>query len=258
MEKKSWIGNYIGEALGVFLIIYFGCGVVIVAIFLGQVPGLVDAALSGAHFNPGVTIALALRRGFPWSQVIPYIISQIVGGFLGAAALFGMYSGIFYDFVAQKGLTIGQPGSQLAAAVFVPYTPHPAIFGTDAVAFAKVTLLQGAWGEFISTALLMMFILALLEKRSVNNPVPWYFPVGLGFAVCMLVFAEAPISMISMNAARDLGPRLFTLLLGFGSIAFPGPRADFWVTTIVPALGAIAGAYFFDFVLLPFFPKAEE
>jgi glycerol uptake facilitator protein len=274
MEKENWFGKYVGEAIGTYLIVLFGVGVVFTAIMLGTIGDLASAgigwglavtiavfagaSMSGAHFNPSVTLALAIRGRFPWNHVLQYVIAQIGGGFLAAATLFGMYSGVFYDFVAKKGISIGQEGSQIAMAILVPLTPHPGIIGSDAAAYAKVTLLQGALGEFLATFILMLGILFLLEKRSVNSPVPWFFPLALGLVVIELVMIEAPISMLSLNAARDLGPRLFALILGFGSMAFPGPRGDWWVTTLIPVIGALAATYFFDFAMLPFFPKSEE
>ena len=61
--------------------------------------------------------------------------------------------------------------------------------------------------------------------------------------------------MVSLNAARDLGPRIFIWLANWGQMAFPGPRGDWWATTFAPTLGAVAGAYLYDFVLRPFLPK---
>jgi glycerol uptake facilitator protein len=97
-----------------------------------------------------------------------------------------------------------------------------------------------------------------LEARSVNSPAGWFFPAALAIAVCMIVVITAPISMTSLNGARDLGPRLWALVQGYGSIAFPGPRGEWWVGSIAPIIGAVLGAYFFDFVMLPFFPKPAK
>jgi glycerol uptake facilitator protein len=280
---RDWIGNYIGEALGVFLIVLFGDAVVFTAVLNGAMPDLATiglgwgfavaaavwaaASLSGAHFNPGVTLVMALRRNFPWTQVIPYIVSQIIGGFVAAATLTLLFNGIINQRLAGLGLAKGAPGSQLISMIYVPYVPNPGLVGigpSDVAAnlkvsegWSQVAVWQGAAGEFIATALLAMFILILLEQRSVNAPVGWFFPVGLGIAVMMLVIVEAPISMVSLNAARDLGPRFFIWLAGWGQMAFPGPRGDWWATTLGPTAGAIAGGYFFDFVLRPYMPKPE-
>lgn len=281
---RDWFGHYIGEALGVFLIVFFGDAVIFVAVLVGVVPDIITVGLawgfavaaavwaagsiSGAHFNPGVTLAMALRRKFPWVQVIPYIISQILGGLLAAATLTLLYNGLIMDKLAKLGLAKGAAGSQLVSMIYVPYVPNPGMVGIGpsnvaaqlqvADGWAKVSVWQGAAGEFIATALLLVFILVLLEKRSTNAPIGWFFPVGLGIAVMLLVIVEGPVSMVSLNAARDLGPRIFLWLSGWGQMAFPGPRADWWATTVAPTLGAIGGAFFYDFVLRPFMPKEAK
>jgi glycerol uptake facilitator protein len=225
------------------------------------------ASMSGAHFNPSVTIALALRRGFPWSQVIPYIVAQIAGGFLGAAALSMQFGGLIAAKLAALGVVPGQPGSQLVSMIYTTYTPNPGMVGIDAATatalkvsegWSKVSVMNGAFSEIIGTALLMIGILMFLEARSVNSPAGWFFPLALAAMVCMIVVITAPISMTSLNGARDLGPRLWALLQGYGSIAFPGPRGDWWVGSIAPIIGAVAGAYFFDYVMLPFYPKPAK
>lgn len=287
MEKltwRDWFGHYVGEALGVFLIVFFGDAIIFVAVLLGAAPDIVTvglvwgfavgiavwvaASISGAHFNPGVTLAMALRRKFPWVQVIPYIISQILGGLLAATVLWVLYNGIIENKLAALGLTKGAPGSQLISMIFVPNVPNPGMVGigpSNVAAqlhalegWSQVSVWQGALGEFIATALLLVFILVLIERRSTNAPISWFFPVGLGIGVMLLVIVEGPISMVSLNAARDLGPRIFLWLTGWGQMAFPGPRADWWATTIAPTLGAIFGAYLYDFVLRPFMPKEEK
>lgn len=282
-EKKSWLGNYIGEALGVFFIVLFGCGIVTVAVMVGGMGDLwsigatwgitvalavwAGASMSGAHFNPSVTIALALRRGFPWKQVIPYIIAQIAGGFLGAVVLSIQFGGLIAAKLASLGVVPGQPGSQLVSMIYTTYTPNPGMVGIDQATatalkvsegWSKVSVMNGAFSEILGTALLMIGILMFLEARSVNSPTAWFFPLALGAMVTMIVVITAPISMTSLNGARDLGPRLWALVQGYGSIAFPGPRGDWWVGSIAPIVGAVLGAYFFDYVMLPFYPKAAK
>ena len=281
-EPKIGLGNYIGEMLGVFLIVLFGCGIVTVAVLVGGMGDLFSigatwgltiavavwaaASMSGAHFNPSVTIAMALRRGFPWKHVLPYIIAQIVGGFLGAVVLSVQFGGLIAAKLAALGVTPGQPGSQLVSMIYTTYTPNPGMVGIDQATatalkvsegWSKVSVMNGAFSEFLGTALLMITILMLLEARSVNSTPGWFFPIGLGVGVCMIVVITAPISMTSLNGARDLGPRIWALMQGYGSMAFPGPRGEWWVGSIVPIIGAVAGAYFFDYVMLPFYPKPK-
>lgn len=270
--RDTWIGKYIGEAIGVFIIVFFGCGILFGAFMWGTVPGLLDgglawgfavalavyagASMSGAHFNPAVTLALAITKRFPWNQVVQYWIAQIVGGFLGALALVGLFGDAMNAFAAKNNLVIGQPGSEKIAAMLIPISPHPYLIGITQAAYDQVPIWRGFFAEALSTALLVVFILVLLEGRSVNAPRGWFFPLALGVAVCMLVFVEAPLTMTSLNPARDLGPRILTWLMGFGPIAFPGVRGggSLLVTVVGPLVGGPLGALFFDYVMKPFYP----
>ncbi len=273
--RESWMGKYIGEAIGVAIIVFFGCGILFGAFMWGTVPGLLDgglawgfavalavyvgASMSGAHFNPAVTLALAITNRFPWSKVIQYWIAQIVGGFLGALALVLMFGDSVSSFAAKNNLVVGQPGSEKLAAMLIPISPHPYLVGIGPAAYAQVPIWRGFLTEALATALLMMFILVLLEARSVNVPRGWFFPLALGVAVCMLVFVTAPLTMTSLNPARDLGPRIMLLAEGYGSIAFPGVRdgGSLLVTVLGPLVGGPIGALFFDYVVKPFYPRAE-
>ncbi len=274
--RESWIGKYIGEAIGVFFIVFFGCGILFDAFMYNTVPGLLDgglawgfavalavyagASMSGAHFNPAVTRGLAATRRFPWSQVLQYWVAQIVGGFLGALALVIMFGDAVNAFAAKNGITFGQAGSEKIAAMLIPESPHPYLVGIGQAAYDQVPIWRGFFTEALATALLLVIILMLLEARSVNSPRAWFFPVALGIGVCMLVFVTAPLTMTSLNPARDLGPRLMLLVWGFGSQAFPGIRdgGSLLVTVGGPLVGGVVGAFFYDYVMKPFYPRAEE
>jgi glycerol uptake facilitator protein len=283
-DHPNWLGRYFAEAAGVFLIVLFGDAAIMAGILFGAGPDLLTVALgwglavglavwanitiSGAHFNPGVTFVMALRRKFPWKQVAPYIVFQCIGGFVGAAFLDFLYNNVINHKLLLLGVAKGAPGSQLIGMVFAPVTPNPALVGigpASTAASLKVTdgwnlvsNWQGAAGEFVATALLIIFILLLLELRNSSHPAAWAFPLVLALAVTMIVVVEGPATMVSLNAARDLGPRFFMWITGWKSMAFPGPRSDWWVTTIAPTVGAIFGGYFYDFLILPFMPKKKE
>ena len=281
---RSWFGHYFGECLGVFLIVLFGDAVMFAAVLWGAVPDIVGAGLgwgsavalavwanatiSGAHFNPGVTLAFAWRRQFPWKHVVPYIVFQIIGGLLAAAALSLIYGGGIAAKLASLHLVKGAPGSQLVGMIFAPVTPNPGYVGIGPASVAaslhvadgwsQVALWQGFASEFIGTALLVIAIFVLLEHRNTFGPAAWAFPLALGIFVMMIVVLTGPASMASLNAARDLGPRIWMWIIGWGSQAFPGPRGDFWVTTVGPTLGALAGVGFYDFLMSSWFPKVGE
>src|SRR5512140_3804161 len=111
MKQISLTKELLGEVFGTFILILLGDGVVA---NVGLAPRLaapaynwntivfgwafavivavyVSGGVSGAHLNPAVTVALAVKRGFPWAKVVPYIIAQIVGAFVGAFLVYLVY-----------------------------------------------------------------------------------------------------------------------------------------------------------------------
>jgi glycerol uptake facilitator protein len=265
-----------GEMLAGFLLILLGDGVVAIGTLTsGGVGDLFSAgigwaiavalaiycaaSMSGAHFNPAVTLALAATGRHPWRRVPPYIAAQIVGMFLGAAVLALFWWPSIKAFARDSGITIGQWGSEKLALIFSPYSPHPAFVGTPDFPL-HVPFWQGFAVEFFATAILLVVILSLLESRSVNAPSAWFFPLVIGLTVGVLVFTTAPLTMTSLNPARDLGPRVMLWFLGFGKVAFPGPNhgLSLIVTTLGPIAGGLAGAFFFDLVLRRRYPEPER
>jgi glycerol uptake facilitator protein len=270
----------IGEVVGCFLLSLFGLGIGVSATLWGA-PGspwfgdiwptawgwamavalgiYVTATLSGAHFNPAVTITMAVTGRHPWRLVPLYIGCQIFGWFLGAAVLMAMFGRNLFDLAASKNIVIGSPESTGLAATLTTYSPNPGIAGAAAGGYTTVPFLQGFAGEVLCTAILLLVILSLLETRHVNAPSAWFFPLIVGATIGLLIMFIAPISQASFNPARDLGPRLMLLVMGFGSVAFPGPNSGLSLiaTTIGPIIGGILGALFFDKVMRPSIPGHE-
>ncbi len=270
----------IGEVVGSFLLSFLGLGIGVSATLWGA-PGspwfgdiwptaagwaltialgiYVTATLSGAHFNPAVTITMAVTGRHPWRLVPLYIMCQVIGWFLGAAVLMAMFSRNLFDFAASKNIDIGSPASTGLAAAFTTYSPNPGISGAASKGFTTVPFLEGLSGEVLGTAVLLLVILSLLETRHVNAPSAWFFPLIVGSTVGLLIMFVAPITQASFNPARDLGPRIMLLFMGFGSVAFPGPNhgLSLIVTTIGPIIGGIIGAVFFDKVMRPNIPGHE-
>ena len=267
----------LGEVVGSFLLAVLGIGIGISAT-LWAAPGApwfsdiwpaaagwaltialgiyVTATLSGAHFNPAVTITMAVTGRHPWRLVPLYIVCQVIGWFLGAAVLWAMFGRNISDYAAAKGIEIGSPESTGLAASFTTYSPNPGIAGAGPDGFTTVSFVQGLSGEILGTAILLLVILSLLETRHVNAPSAWFFPLIVGATIGLLIMFIAPISQASFNPARDLGPRILLWLVGFGSVAFPGPNhgLSLIVTTIGPIIGGIIGALFFDKVMRPNIP----
>lgn len=248
----------VAEVLGTFILVFFGCGAVFVAVLTGALAGLLQvaivwglaialaihavSAISGSHINPAVTAAMCVYRRFPVGWVLPYFLAQFVGAFLAAALLYALFGNVMTAFERDAGLVRGEAGSQLTAMCFCDYFPNPEIVGTDAAALSKVTYWQALLGEIIGTALLVFAVFALTDKANRNRPDGTLPAIFIGLTVSIIVVVLGPLTMAGLNPARDFGPRLFAWLAGWGPIAIPGPRGEFLLVYIVaPFVGGIAG-----------------
>ncbi len=257
----------VAEAVGAYLLVLFGTGSVAAAVLTGAQAGLwqvavvwgfgvalaifVSARHSGAHLNPAVTLAFALtRRGaFPWSRVPLYWVAQLGGAMLAGATVAAVFWPFLLRFEAREGLLRGQPGSERAAMVFGQYFPNPALFGTDATAQALVSPLTATLVEGFGTAVLVFIIFALTDPDNRAAPGANLTPFFIGFTVAVLISLFAPITQAGWNPARDLGPRLVALALGWGEMAIPGPRWGFLAYIVGPLVGGPLGGWLYTALL---------
>lgn len=255
------------ELVGTYILAFFGCGSVMSAVITGAQIGLWQvavvwgfgitlaiystAAVSGAHLNPSVTLSVALRRrdAFPAVRVLPYWASQLIGAFLAAATLYACFNPFIARFEAIHHLVRGQPGSQLSAMIFGEYGPNPAVFGTQTATIALLPPVAVMFIEALGTAILMLFIFALVDRHNRDAPSGNMAPFFIGFSVAIIISVLAPLTQAGLNPARDLGPRLFALLAGWGTIALPGPNGVWWAYVVGPFLGGPVGATLYDVVI---------
>jgi MIP family channel proteins/HAD superfamily hydrolase (TIGR01549 family) len=276
--EPSTTATIVGEIVGSFLLATLGLGAGAAAFVYGSHKGVswfsdiwptsfawtlsialaiyCTASLSGAHFNPAVTLALAATKRFSWSQVPRYIVCQLIGWFLGAALVVALFGHNIKQVANAMHITYGGPGSQLIGRVLTTYVPNPGVFGTGAAGLHSVPIWTGFLAEILGTAVLIVVIFSLLESRNANAPSAWFFPLIVGATVGLLIMILAGLTQASFNPARDLGPRLMLLIMGFRSHAFPGPRDGLAlaVTVVGPLIGGVAGAFFFDKVMRPHIP----
>lgn len=274
MRNNSMIQELTAEFFGTFILILIGDGAVAVSVWTGAydlwavslmwalaVAFAVYAAgaVSGAHLNPAVTITMAaFNDEFEWGKVPGYIIAQLLGAFVAAAAIHVAFSGILEAFEAANNLTRGAAGSQLSAMVYTTYAPNPAIIGTSAEALAQVSHVQWFVSEVIITAVLLFGIFFLVEALNEGRPLANMSALIIGLLVGALVAYEAPVSMAALNPARDLGPRVWALLAGWGEIAFPGPRGGFWIPTVSTIVGGLIGGAIYTYVFRGIYPVEAE
>ncbi|HEY6072976.1 MAG TPA: MIP/aquaporin family protein [Anaerolineales bacterium] len=257
-------GPLLGEVFGTFILILLGDGVVA---NVGLAPRLaagaynwntitigwafavivavyVSAGVSGAHLNPAVTIALAMKRGFSWGSVVPYILAQMVGAFLGALGVYLTYrDGLVSAGVPNVWAT--GPGSVFGSAFWG---------GAGGAATGSYSVLTAIVTELFGTAVLMWGILASGDSKNtglMHNMGP--FLVG-GTVLAVGLSLGGP-SGYAINPARDFGPRLFTVLAGFRNNGLTTGAPVFWVPIVGPLVGGLVGAAAWDLGIRRLLPK---
>lgn len=246
------------EFLGTFLLIMFGVGVVAqtvlskdangsyLAINLGWglavTMGVYAAAgVSGAHLNPAVTLALAVHRGFPWAKVAPFALAQIAGAFAAAALVFLTYREAFTAFDGGARQVEGALGT---AGIFATYPQ------------AFLSIAGGFVDQVVGTALLLAGVLALTDQRNAAPPA-WLIPPLVGALVVAIGVAFGFNAGYAINPARDLGPRLFTFVGGWGSGVFAAGNGWWWVPVVAPCVGGILGGWLYDGLVGSHIPAPE-
>ncbi len=171
---------------------------------------------SGAHLNPAVSVGLALAGKFAWSAVLPYVVSQMLGGFAGAVLVYAFY-------VDHFAATADNPDGMLGCFCTMPAIDHRTV---------------NFFSEMLATFVLVFIILAFATSGNTAE-------VGLGslgaFPVTGLIMALGMslggTTGYAMNPARDLSPRLAHALL-----PIRGKRDSGWGYSWVPVLGPVTGA----------------
>ena len=265
----SLIRACLAEVIGTYLMVTIGTGSVAAAVLTGAQAGIwqvaavwgfgvtvaiyVTAAVSGAHLNPAVSLAFAIfrRASFPWTRLVPYWLSQLVGAVLAGLTILWLFGPFIVRFEAVEGLVRGAPGSQLSAMVFGEYFPNPAMFGTGPDAASLISPVGAALVEGFGTAILLLVIFALVDHRNSSLPAKYLAPFFIGFTVAVLISLFAPLTQAGWNPARDFGPRLVAFFAGWGTIAIPGPSSGFWAYIVGPLVGGPIGAGIYEFLVRP-------
>jgi glycerol uptake facilitator protein len=265
----AWL---VGEFLGTFLLVFFGCGSVAAAILTGAQVGIFQVAivwglgiataiyltgsLSGAHLNPSVTLALATTNGFPWRRVPAYIAAQCLGAFVASAVLYGVFEGPLCVFEATNGIVRGAAGSEASAMIFGEFFPNPGGKPFNSKTLALISHPSAFGIEVTGTAILVLVILAVTHPRNSSRP-GLLTPVTIGLTVTMLISLLGPLTMGAFNPARDLAPRVFSSLVGWGAVPFTANGIGwFTVYIIAPLLGGQLGAVIFRFLLRPHYEQS--
>jgi len=259
MIDKNLKRELFAEFLGTFVLIALGAGVVAQVLLSNEKNGTyisinlawgmavtlaiyVAGGVTGAHLNPAVTVALAARRGFPWSKVVPYSLAQTFGAFIASLVVFVTYREAFDAF---DGGTRQILGEKATAGIFATY---PQSFLSSS---------GGLIDQIVDTALLMVVILAIGDNRNLA-PTGNLAPVLVGMLVTVIGMSFGFNAGYAINPARDLGPRLFTAVAGWGPDVFKAGNYWFWVPIVGPIVGGVLGAYAYDLLIGKFLPESKQ
>ena len=253
--------EFIGEALGTFVLVLFGCGSVAISVLFSAHQGLMQVALawgigvtlaiyltrhlSCAHLNPAVSLAMVAGRRMSVRKLPVYFIAQFTGAILAALILYALFSPSIAQYETTHGIIRGTTESIKTAMIFGEYYPNP---GSSAVVSMPLAMLAEAFGTF----LLVLMIFALTEGCNVGRPDDALAPVFIGLTVTSIICLIAPLTQAGLNPARDLGPRLVAWLMGWNEAAFPDEVGGFfYVYVLAPLAGGIVASLFFIRVLEP-------
>jgi glycerol uptake facilitator protein len=277
----SLIRKCFAEFLGTYLLVLFGCGVVHSAVLTGSQSGLwqvavvwglaimlaiyVTGAVSGAHINPAMTLAFAVRGRFSWPLVPPYVLSQVAGAFAAAATLFVLFGPFLAAREQEKHVVRGAAGSEITAMCYGEYFPSPGPLANSPGPYSEEAhrqlnsmVCEGAacLAEGLGTLILALVVFAVTDARNSGGPGGRLAPVFIGLTVSALISVIAPLTQACFNPARDFGPRLFAYFAGWGQVALPGPTPTGFLTVYIaaPLAGAVMGAAIYDLGVRPALP----
>jgi len=254
---RGVLREFLAEFFGTFILIVFGVGVVAQVVLSKSTAGsflainitwglavmmgcYVSAGVTGAHLNPAVTLALAVRRNFPWNKVLPYAIAQTAGAFVASAVVYLTYHEALTAFDGGVRQVLGAQGT---AGIWATY-PQPFLS----------TFPGGVIDQVVGTALLVAVIFGISDSR--NSPAPaGVAPVVVGLLVVAIGAAFGFNSGYAINPARDFGPRLFTFVGGWGSEVFRAGNHWWWVPIVAPCAGGVLGGWIYDALIGDRFPS---
>lgn len=286
----TWALKYATEFLGTAILIILGNGAVanvelkgtkghqsgwiVIAVGYGMgvmIPALMFGNVSGNHINPAFTLGLAVSGLFPWAQVVPYIIAQVLGAIFGQALVVATYrpfylktenpNNILGTFSTISSIDHGTKESRYAATVnglinefvgsfvlfFAALGLTKNFFGAEVLQFMKQKAIEaGQTVDFSDLTIKAQVAPHTASGLSVAH-------LALGFLVMALVTSLGGPTGPALNPARDLGPRLLHAFLPKSVLGEHKGDSKWWyswVPVVAPIVAAIAAVAVFKFLYL--------
>lgn len=196
-----------------------------------------------AHLNPAVTLSLASARKFPLAKVPLYFAAQYLGAFVGAALVFITYRDQIAHFDKGQRMVTGKTAT---AGIFATYPKE------------HVSTLTCFIDQVIATGLLSLTAEAITDERNFGGIPKQMHPICLGLMIMALIFGFANNCMCPLNPARDLSPRIFTLLAGWSTETFTLRNWNYvWVPIVGPHIGAILGVWLYKVAIGDHWPNPQ-
>jgi len=252
-----YTGFFVGEFLGTFILVFFGCGSVAVSVLVSSHGGLFQVAalwgfavtiaiyatrhLSCAHLNPAVSIAMVISKRMSIKKLPVYIVAQMLGAFLAAFVLYLLFSASIAQYEKNHEIVRGSAESIKTAMIFTDFYPNP-----GAGSNVSVSMTTAALAEAVGTFALVFFILAITEGCNLGRPNDLLAPLFIGLALAVIIAIIAPLTQAGLNPARDFSPRIFAVLVGWGKAAWPDNNHGYLLVYILAPIGggSIASLFF--------------
>jgi aquaporin Z len=222
--------RYVAETFGTFWLVLGGCGSAVLAGAFPEVGiGLLGVSLafgltvltmayaighvSGCHLNPAVSVGLWVGGRFPASQIVPYVVAQVVGAVIAGGVLYLIAS--------------GKPGFDVAAGF--------AANGYGEHSFGGYSLRAGLLCEVVMTMMFLLIILGATDERAPKG----FAPLAIGLGLTLIHLISIPVTSTSVNPARSTGVAVY---VGGWAIA------QLWLFWVAPIGGACLGAAAYRFI----------
>ncbi|NXF08708.1 AQP7 protein, partial [Smithornis capensis] len=189
--------------------------------------------VSGGHLNAAVTIMECTLGNLPWRKLGAYLIGQFLGSFMAAATVFGLYYDALYEYT-KGNFTV--TGPRATALIFSTY-PSP-----------NVSLLGAFFTEFTATIMLVLGIQVIHDEKN-NAALKGTQPLITGILVLGIGLGMGMNTGYAINPSRDLPPRIFTAIAGWGIDVFRAGHYFWWIPVTAPILGCLAGALIYRLLI---------